>query len=131
MKIQDLEIVGDQLSSSQLLNSDIWHVVVIMMKSALKCGSLHCLSFLFALKMMILFCKTPRLALPHLKCLEIIRQVKKVFYVNEWMIVNYIIYFELQGVSVQSEQSKLALRDRNIKFQAMKKVSVCSLAMAI
>jgi hypothetical protein len=30
---------------------------------------------------------------------------------------------------VQSEQSKLALRDRNIKFQAMKKVSVCSLAM--
>ena len=34
--------------------------------------------------------------------------------------------YVLQGISLQSEQSKLALRDRNIEFWAIKKVSVRS-----
>ena len=37
----------------------------------------------------------------------------------------------LQGPRRLSVQSKVALRDRNIEFQAMKKVSVRSLAMDI
>ena len=71
-----------------------------MMKSALKCGSLHCLSFLFALKMMILFCKTPRLALPHLRCLEIIRLVKIIVckWVGECIVLFISNYYFWYGI---------------------------------
>ena len=46
------------------------------------------------------------------------------------LIPTYSIH-NVQGVSVQSVQSKLSLRDRSIKFSAMKKVSVCLLAREI